>query len=63
VINLEQKTIKQQKQNQLILDIAGDGIPGIDFNGHHSFVNPAAAKLFGWNIEDLLEYKRNDWKK
>lgn len=54
VINLEQKIIKQQKQNQLILDLAGDGILGLDSNGLHSYVNPAAAHIFGWTIDEMI---------
>jgi PAS domain S-box-containing protein len=54
VINLEQKIIKQQKQNQLILDLAGDGILGLDVKAIHTYVNPAAAKLFGWDIDEMI---------
>ena len=54
VVQLEQKIIKQQKQNQLILDLAGDGILGLDVNGLHTYVNPAAARMFGWKIHEMI---------
>ncbi len=54
VINLEQRMITQQKQNQLILDLAGDGILGLDTKGIHTYVNPAAARIFGWKIEEMI---------
>jgi PAS domain S-box-containing protein len=54
VVNLEKKMIKQQKQNQLILDLAGDGIMSIDSEGFHTYVNPAAAKIFGWEIDEMI---------
>jgi PAS domain S-box-containing protein len=42
------------KLNELILSTAGDGIYGLDLNGNTTFVNPAAAKMIGWNPEELL---------
>ena len=39
---------------RLILDTAGEGIFGIDSHGNHTFVNPAAARMLGWEAEELL---------
>lgn len=43
-----------QKRNELILNSAGEGICGFDLQGRTTFANPAAAKLTGWKIEELL---------
>ncbi len=51
----ELETIKQlRKQNELILRSAGEGIYGLDRNGNTTFVNPAAAKILGWEQNDLI---------
>ena len=39
---------------ELILNSAGDGIYGMDLNGRTTFVNPAAAQMTGWGVEDIL---------
>ena len=41
-------------QNQLILDSAAEGILGLDIEGKHVFVNPAAAKMLGHEANDLI---------
>ncbi len=43
-----------QRRNQLILTSAGEGIYGLDSEGNASFVNPAAAKMLGWEIGELI---------
>lgn len=43
-----------QRQHQLILDSAGEGIFGIDRAGNISFVNPAGAGMVGWQPDELL---------
>src|SRR5215510_3125704 len=42
------------RRHRLILDSAGEGIYGIDREGHTTFVNPAAARMLGWGGEDLI---------
>src|SRR5712691_3415673 len=42
------------RRHKLILDSAGEGIYGIDLEGRLTFVNPAAARLLGWEVEELL---------
>jgi len=44
----------QQELMKLILKAAGEGIFGLDLNGKHTFVNPAAAQMLGFDVEDLL---------
>lgn len=41
-------------QNKLILDSAGEGILGLDSQGNHTFINPAAAKMLGYEVDELL---------
>ena len=42
------------RRHKLILDSAGEGIYGIDLEGRLTFVNPAAARLLGWEVAELL---------
>jgi PAS domain S-box-containing protein len=41
-------------RHQLILDAAGEGILGLDREGRHTFVNPAAAELLGYATSEML---------
>lgn len=43
-----------RRQNQLILNSVGEGIYGLDLQGNVTFVNPAAAQIIGWEIDDLI---------
>lgn len=43
-----------ERQNQLILDAAGEGIYGINAEGKATFVNRAAQEMLGWDAEDLV---------
>ena len=43
-----------ENQNTIILQSAGEGILGIDANGNHTFVNPMAAHLLGYEISEML---------
>lgn len=52
--HLETDLRKQLKYNELLLNIAGDGILGLDLQGHHSFVNPAAAEMLGYEVAELI---------
>lgn len=42
------------RQNQLILNSVGEGLCGLDLQGRITFVNPAAAKLLGYSVEEAL---------
>lgn len=43
-----------RRQQQLILNSVGEGIYGLDVRGNVTFVNPAAAEIIGWEMEDLI---------
>lgn len=43
-----------RRQHQLILNSVGEGIYGLDIEGNVTFVNPAAASLIGWEMDDLI---------
>lgn len=49
-----------KRRNELILNAAGDGICGLDERGRISFVNPAAAAMLGYQVEELLECALHD---
>jgi PAS domain S-box-containing protein len=42
------------RQNEMILNTAGEGIFGLDLEGRHTFVNPMAARLLGYEAEELV---------
>src|SRR5436309_4128240 len=42
------------RQNELILNAAGEGIFGLDLQGKTTFVNPAAARMIGWSVAELI---------
>lgn len=41
--------------NTLILESVGEGVYGIDLDGSTTFSNPAAEKITGWTIKDLMD--------
>ncbi len=43
-----------QRRNELLLNSAGEGIYGVDTNGITQFVNPAAAKMLGYDVEEII---------
>ncbi|MDD5723856.1 MAG: PAS domain S-box protein [Syntrophales bacterium] len=49
------RTVSQLKrQNELILNSAGEGIVGLDMAGNHSFVNRGAARMLGYEISEMV---------
>src|SRR4029453_12699105 len=48
------------RRHKLILDSAGEGIYGIDQEGRTTFVNPAAARMLGWEGEGLVGQPMQD---
>jgi formate hydrogenlyase transcriptional activator len=43
-----------ERENQLILRAAGEGIYGVNAEGKTTFVNPAAERMLGWSAEELV---------
>lgn len=43
-----------ERENQLILRAAGEGIYGVNADGMTTFVNPAAERMLGWAAADLV---------
>ncbi|MEN8207574.1 MAG: sigma 54-interacting transcriptional regulator [Pseudomonadota bacterium] len=43
-----------RQQHNLILQAAGEGIYGLDCEGKTTFVNPAAARMLGWEADALI---------
>ena len=50
----EQALKRLHHHNELILNSAAEGIIGVDFQGNHTFVNPSAAGMLGYEAEELL---------
>jgi diguanylate cyclase (GGDEF)-like protein/PAS domain S-box-containing protein len=50
----QQTLEKLRHRNELILNSAGEGIYGLDLQGNATFVNPAAARMLGWEVDELL---------
>jgi PAS domain S-box-containing protein len=51
---------KLQRQHTLILTQAGEGIYGLDEYGNTSFVNPSAAYMLGYGVDELLGRHMHD---
>ncbi len=49
-----QELQKLQRQYEQILNSAGEGICGVDPGGKITFVNPTAASLMGWTVEEMI---------
>lgn len=43
-----------ESKNLLLLNAAGEGIYGVDLNGLATFINPTAAKMFGFRESELI---------
>lgn len=43
-----------ERENQLILQAAGEGIYGVNAEGKTTFVNPAAERILGWSAAEML---------
>ncbi|MCU7806786.1 MAG: PhnD/SsuA/transferrin family substrate-binding protein [Candidatus Thiodiazotropha sp. (ex Semelilucina semeliformis)] len=52
---LEEEKQQAEHQTALILRVAGDGILGLDSEGKHTFVNPAAADILGYQIDEMIQ--------
>ncbi|MGD8927168.1 MAG: EAL domain-containing protein [Thioalkalispiraceae bacterium] len=57
----EQELKQANQQNRLLLESTSEGIFGIDRHLRFTFVNHAAAEMFGYNAEDLLGREMHDF--
>jgi PAS domain S-box-containing protein len=53
-VQAEEALAQLNRRHKLILDSAGEGIYGINREGCATFVNPAAARLLGWEVQELI---------
>ena len=56
----EEQLERITRQNQLILNSAGEGIYGLNSEGKTTFANPAAARMVGWEIDELTGKFQHD---
>lgn len=50
-----EKLAESELENRLILHSAGDGIFGLDLQGRITFINPAAAHMLGYDMDELQD--------
>ncbi|MBF0506816.1 MAG: diguanylate cyclase [Nitrospirae bacterium] len=53
--NEEERLERINHRNKLILNSTSEGILGLDSQGMHTFVNPAAARMLGYSADELLD--------
>ncbi|MFH0984809.1 MAG: response regulator [Candidatus Omnitrophota bacterium] len=51
---VEENLDRVSQRNKLVLNSAAEGILGLDLEGRHTFVNPAAASMLGYKMDELL---------
>ena len=56
----DQTVERLRRKNELILNSAGEGILGLDREGRHTFVNPAATGMLGYMADELIGRKGHD---
>ncbi|BBP44507.1 PAS domain S-box protein [Thiosulfativibrio zosterae] len=49
-----------EERSRLVLSAVGDGIVGLDTQGKMTFANPAAPKLLGYELDELLNKSMHD---
>lgn len=60
VMAAEQRITILHRQNQMILNAAGEGIFGLNPQGQTDFINPAGARMIGWAPEELIGKRAHD---
>jgi diguanylate cyclase (GGDEF)-like protein/PAS domain S-box-containing protein len=50
----EEALERLSRQHEMVLKSAGEGIFGLNLDGNATFVNPAAARMTGWEVEELV---------
>ncbi|RMF25602.1 MAG: PAS domain S-box protein, partial [Deltaproteobacteria bacterium] len=57
---LERRLDNLRQRHSLILEAAGEGVYGLDLEGRTTFVNPAAARMIGWEPADVIGRRQHD---
>ena len=52
----EERGREAEERQRLLLDSTGDGIIGVDLDGTCVFANPAGARMFGYDVGELLSH-------
>lgn len=63
VMERQQAAAENQRlriENELILNSAGEGVYGLDVRGHTTFANPAAVRMLGYTLEEMLDHPQHD---
>jgi PAS domain S-box-containing protein len=60
VQNRSEELQKLQKQHEMILNAADEGICGVNASGRISFVNPTAARLLGLEVDKMVGKKEEE---
>ena len=55
-----QKLQDLQRHHESILQSAGEGIYGLDCQGHTTFANASAVKMVGWELNELIGKSQHD---
>ncbi len=50
----EQELLEMNREKELILESAGEGIYGLDLQGNTTFINSAGAQMIGYNPAELI---------
>jgi diguanylate cyclase (GGDEF)-like protein/PAS domain S-box-containing protein len=50
----ERQVAELARRNQLLLESAGDGLYAVDLHDRVTLVNPAAARMLGWEASELI---------
>ena len=50
----EEALVQLNRRIELILNSAGEGILGLNIQGKHTFLNPAAARMLGYEPQELI---------
>ena len=56
----QKKLLEANKKNEQILNATGEGIYGLDLNGHTTFANPAAEKMLGYSLDEMKGKNQHD---
>ncbi len=59
-IRAEEQLRAVVRQSNSVLESVGDGIYGIDLEGRVTVVNPAAAQMLGYRVEEMLGHNMHD---